>query len=127
MRGRSLAAMAEPAYPGLLQPVSALPTSIDWRTRNAVTPPKDQGMCGSCWSFSAAGKHCQQACFSLNIVEVVSLIALPLFSLHIPAPVRASETIESAVAIATGHLMVMSEQQIISCAANPLQCGGTGA
>ncbi|PRP82211.1 hypothetical protein PROFUN_10420 [Planoprotostelium fungivorum] len=69
---------------------ATLPQYVDWRDLGVVTPVKDQGQCGSCWTFATA------------------------------------ETAESHYAIATGHLGELSEQHVLDCVPNPLQCGGQG-
>lgn len=70
--------------------VSALPTSVDWRSKGVVNSVQNQQSCGSCYSFSAVS------------------------------------TLESAVALKTGKLYDLSEQEIVSCSVKygNLKCNG---
>lgn len=63
----------------IVPPFAATATSVDWRTKNVITPVKDQGGCGSCWAFMA------------------------------------THPFEAAIAIQTGVLYRISQQQLVDC------------
>ncbi|KAM0848769.1 hypothetical protein ACQ4PT_054160 [Festuca glaucescens] len=51
--------------------LDALPATMDWRTKGAVTPIKNQGQCGSCWAFFAVAAT--EGIVKLSTGKLVSL------------------------------------------------------
>ena len=49
-----------------------IPASVDWSGTGAVSSVKDQGSCGSCWSFSTTGAVEGVSYVELGISPVLS-------------------------------------------------------
>ncbi|KAF2071084.1 hypothetical protein CYY_007605 [Polysphondylium violaceum] len=91
----------------------SLPATVDWRQQNCVTPVKDQGVCGSCWTFGSTGSLEGTYCVKHN-----SLISLSEQQLVDCAYIMESQGCNGGFA-SSAFQYIMNDQGISTEAAYP--------
>ncbi|KAF2985821.1 hypothetical protein EK904_006734, partial [Melospiza melodia maxima] len=104
----------------LLRSSGPHPDSIDWRKKgNFVTPVKNQGPCGSCWTFSTTG--CLESAIAIATGKLLSLVRgvlaqSPLGSRMQPDVWGQKLCLALPASLTAGSTLGNAEQQLVDCA-----------
>ncbi|KAF9590292.1 hypothetical protein IFM89_032300 [Coptis chinensis] len=123
-KGFSSPAKPFQATPFRYENVTAVPSSMDWRKKGAVTPVKDQGQCGNLLYLEILTSfHNINPSFSIKHVSSCPLLRkskvhCTLLTCEISRSCSAFSAVaamEGATQLKTGKLISLSEQELVNC------------